>query len=130
MKKQIKSLLIALGLSIVAAGATAYLCYLDSAFFTGKTVISVLLTVWVFFLVPSFVFAIEKAKRYFNDADPAHSFRVGFVWGDLIILFLVIIAPISGVLWYFEEINSSVKLYKYRKKTDLYDIFSDKKDKK
>ena len=62
MKKQIKSLSIVLGVSIVAAGTTAYLCYLDSAFFTGKTVNAVLLTVWAFFLVPSFVFAIEKAK--------------------------------------------------------------------
>ena len=36
MKKQIKSLLIVLSLSIVAAGTTAYLCYLASASFDGN----------------------------------------------------------------------------------------------
>lgn len=106
MNQQIKSLLIVTPICIVSAGLTVALCFIDSAFVRDKIITVILLSVWAFFLVPSVLYAIGWARLHLNHADPLQSFRIGWIWGDLIFLGLIAVAPVSGLLWYIQTIKA------------------------
>lgn len=108
MHKQLKSLLIVVPICLILAGLTVFLCLLDSTFDSGKIIIAVVLSVWAFFIVPAVLYSISWATLHLNNADPARSFRIGYLWGDLLFLFLIIVAPVSGVLWFIKTIKNIV----------------------
>lgn len=105
MKKPIKSLLIVTPICILLVGLTILLCLLDTTFDIDKIVIAIVLSVWAFFIVPAILYAINWAKLHLNNADPARSFRIGMIWGDLIFILLIIAAPVSGILWFVKIIK-------------------------
>lgn len=108
MHKQVKSLLIVLPLCLVLAGLTIFLCFLDPTFVIDYLIIAIILSVWAFFIVPSVFYAIDWAKMCLKDTNPEQSFRIGYVWGDLIFLLLIIIAPVTGILWFVKTIKEIV----------------------
>lgn len=108
MNKQVKSLLIVLPICLVLAGLTIFLCFLDSTFVIDYLIIVIILSVWAFFIVPSVFYAIDWAKMRLKDAKPEQSFRIGYAWGDVIFLLLIIIAPITGILWFVKTIKEIV----------------------
>lgn len=112
MNKQLKLLLILTPICLVLAGLTLFICLIDSTFGTDKIIITIALAVWAFFIIPSVLYAINWAKIHINNPDPARSFRIGMIWGDLIFLLLIVIAPVSGTMWFVKairKITSSVK---------------------
>lgn len=108
MNKQVKSLLIVLPICLVLAGLTIFLCFLDSTFVIDYLIIAIILSVWAFFIVPSVFYAIDWAKMRLKNAKPEQSFRIGYVWGDVIFLLLIIIAPVTGILWFVKTIKEIV----------------------
>lgn len=113
MNKYIKSLLIVVPICLVLAGVTVLLCLLDTSFANDKIIMTILLSVWAFFIIPSVLYAINWAKTHLNNADPTRSFRIGWLWGDLIFFGLIIVAPVSGMLWFvktIKEILTSIKI--------------------
>lgn len=127
MNKHIKSLLIVAPICLALAGLTVFLCLIDSTFDTDKIIITIVLAVWGFFIAPAVLYAIGWAKIHLNNADPARSFRIGWLWGDLIFLVLIIIAPVSGILWFVKTIKSivlSVKKKQIENSESGEDIFN------
>lgn len=105
MNKQAKLLLIVVPICFALAALLVGLCFLDKSTDADKTVMTVVLGVWAFFIVPSVFYAIGWAKKLFNNADPQKSFQVGYLFGNLIFLLLIFIAPVSGVLWFVTTVK-------------------------
>ncbi len=106
MNRRLKLFLIVMLTCFALAGLSVGLCFLDNSFGVDKALIVGFIGVWAFFIVPSVFYAIDWAKKLFNTVDPEQSFKVGYLFGDLIFLFLIIIAPVSGLLWFVKTIKS------------------------
>ncbi len=68
---------------------------------------------WAFFVVPSILFGVQLAIKYFAGKSPEHSFRdgvrigviVGF--GGMLVLSLLV-SPVMGILWYGYTVKTIV----------------------
>lgn len=105
MSKYLKVLLIVLSLSLLSSVLTVLLYLTDPEFKADfYTVFSmVLVTVWVFFLMPSFPLSLGWVKRYFADLSAERAFRLGYLfgtgWGVIAALMILIASPVSGSIW-------------------------------
>lgn len=124
MNGQLKRLLLVLPICLVLSGLTIILCFLDSSFVAEYMIIAILLSVWAFFIVPSVFYAVGWAKKRLY-VKPENSFRFGYVWGDLIFLLLIMIAPFTGILWFVKTIKEIALSGKNRNNADNSEIESD-----
>ncbi len=132
---KIKQLLIVLTICIILAGFVVLLYLLDPAFVPDAyRIISMVIVVsWAFFIIPSILFGVQLAKKYFEGKSPEHAFRDGvrvgviFGFGGFLVLSLLV-SPITGILWYIHTIKEIVLSKKnkneYSDKSSENDIFN------
>lgn len=123
IRSRVKLLFAVLGLSCLLGGGAAALCLLllpalDSAERIAATVV---ITLYAFFLLPDLVFAVEYFEARANGITPRTAFFVGYYFGDIIALLLILLAPISGTVWY---LDTAVGLIRSRKRRGK-DVFED-----
>ena len=112
---KIKQLSIVLTISIILAGFVILLYLIDPDFVPDAyRIISMVIVVsWAFFIIPSILFGLRLAKKYFEGKSPEHAFRdgarIGVVlgFGGFVVLSLLV-SPITGILWYINTIKNIV----------------------
>ena len=131
---KIKQLLIILTICIILAGFVVLLYFIDSDFVPDAyRIISMVIVVsWAFFIIPSILFGVRLAKKYFEGKSPEHAFRdgvrVGVVlgFGGFLVLSLLV-SPITGILWYVQIVKEIVLSKKnkaqHSEKSNENDIF-------
>lgn len=119
MSKPTKSLLIVTPICFALAGLTVLLCVLDPEFDAGNariTAFTVIFTVWAFFIAPASIIAIVCAKSFFERLDFARAFRIGYLlgggFGVLIGIFLLLVSPVSGTIWFIKTVKSLMDIKK------------------
>ncbi len=133
---KIKQLPIVLTISIILAGVVVLLYLLDPAFVPDayRVTSMVIVVSWAFFIIPSILFGVRLAKKYFEGKSPEHAFRdgvrIGVIlgFGGMIVLSLLI-SPIAGILWYIQTVKNIVSSKKNKNKysdnsneDDVFDI--------
>ena len=83
---------------------------------------------WAFFIVPSVLFAIILAKRFFQDKPEEEiyrvSFRIGMIFGYGGLFALCLIAsPVMGTMWYIFTIKEIAAAEREKRQTPDDDIF-------
>ncbi len=132
---KIKQLLIVLTICITLAGLTVLLYLLDPTFIPDAYRITsmVIVVSWAFFIVPSVLFAVQLAIKYFGDKSPDHAFRDGVRIGVIasgggIIVLSLLVSPITGILWYIHTVKKIILPKKnknqYPDNPDENDIFN------
>ena len=112
---KIKQLLIVLTICIALAGSAVLLYLLDPAFIPDayRVVSMVIVVSWAFFVVPSMLFGVQLAIKYFAGKSPAHAFRDGVRIGVIagfggILVLSLLVSPITGILWYGYTVKAIV----------------------
>ena len=112
---KIKQLLIVLAICIILAGAIVLLYLLDPAFIPDAyRVTSMAIVVsWAFFIIPSVLFAVQWAAKYFGGKSPEHAFRDGVRIGVIlgfggILVSSLLVSPVTGILWYIQTVKKIV----------------------
>ena len=129
---KIKQLSIVLTISIILAGFVVLLYLIDPDFVPDayRIVSMVIVVSWAFFIIPSILFGVRLAKKYFEGKSPEHAFRdgvrVGVVlgFGGFLVLSLLV-SPITGILWY---INTVKNIILSKKNKDNYSGNSNEND--
>ena len=131
--KRIRQLLVVLTICIALAGAVVLLYLLDPAFIPDayRVTSMVIVTLWAFFIIPSILFDVQLAKKYFGEKSPERAFRdgvrIGVVvgFGGILVLSLLV-SPITGILWYICTVKAIVSSKKNRSSdnSDEDDIFN------
>ncbi len=129
---KIKQLLIVLTISIIFAGFVVLLYLIDPDFVPDayRIVSMVIVVSWAFFIIPSMLFGVQLAIKYFEGKSPEHAFRDGvrvgviFGFGGFIVLSLLV-SPIAGILWY---INTVKNIILSKKNKDNYSGNSNEND--
>ena len=128
-----KQLLLVLAIGIALAGATVLLYLLDPTFTSDAYHVASMIIVvsWAFFILPSVLYALQLAKKFFEGKSPAHAFRDGMRVGVIagfggIVVISLLISPITGILWYIHAVKAIVlsKKKKSSDNSDESDIFS------
>ena len=112
---KIKQLLIVLMICIILAGSAVLLYLLDPAFIPDAyRVVSMIIVVsWAFFIIPSILFDVQFAIKYFESKSPEYAFkdgvRIGVIagFGGILVLSLLV-SPITGILWYIHTVKNIV----------------------
>ena len=109
---KIKQLLIVLTICIILAGSAVFLCLLDPNFTPDayRVASMVLVVSWAFFIVPSMLFGVQLATKYFEGKSPEHAFRDGVRIGVIlgfggILVLSLLVSPITGILWYIHTVK-------------------------
>ena len=130
---KIKQLLIVLTICIALAGLVVLLYFLDPTFIPDayRVTSMVIVVCWAFFILPSMLFGVQLAIKYFGGKSPEQSFRdgarigviVGF--GGILVLSLLV-SPITGILWYIHTVKIIVmsKKIKNQYSDNENDIFN------
>ncbi len=112
---KIKQLLIVLTICITLAGLTVLLYLLDPAFIpdTYRVTSMVIVVSWAFFIIPSVLFGVQLAIKYFEGKSPDHAFRDGVRIGVIlgfggILVLSLLVSPITGILWYIHTVKQIV----------------------
>ena len=133
--REIKRLLIVLTISIVLAGSVVLLFLLDPTFIPDayRVASMVIVGLWAFFIIPTILFGVEFAKKYFEGKSPEHAFRGGvrvgvILGGSGIIVLSLLVSPITGILWYITTVKNIVLSKKTKNEhpdnSDANDIFN------
>lgn len=109
---KIKQLLIVLAISLALAGFVVLLYLLDPDFIPDayRIVSMVIVVAWAFFVIPSILFGVQSAVKYFEGKSPERAFRdgvrIGVIlgFGGMIVLSLLV-SPITGILWYIQTVK-------------------------
>ena len=109
---KLKQLLIVLTISIILAGLTVLLYLLDPAFIPDayRVTSMVIVVSWAFFIMPSMLFDVQLAKKYFEGKSPEYAFRDGVRIGVIvglggILVLSLLVSPITGILWYIDAVK-------------------------
>lgn len=132
---KIKQLLIVLTICITLAGLTVLLYLLDPTFIPDayRVTSMVIVVSWAFFIVPSMLFDVQLAIKYFGDKSTDHAFRDGVRIGVIagfggIIVLSLLVSPITGILWYIHTVKTIILTKKnknqYPDNPDENDIFN------
>ncbi len=132
---KIKQLLIVLTICIVLAGSVVLLYLLDPDFIPDayRVASMVIVVSWAFFIVPSILFGVQLAKKYFEGKSPEHAFRDGVRFGVIVgfggmIVLSLLVSPIMGIMWYIYSVKDIVISKKnknqYSDKSTENDIFN------
>ena len=112
---KLKQLLIVLTISIILAGLTVLLYLLDPAFIPDayRVTSMVIVVSWAFFIMPSMLFDVQLAKKYFEGKSPEYAFRDGVRIGVIvglggILVLSLLVSPITGILWYIHTVKKIV----------------------
>ena len=99
---KIQQLLIVLPICIVLAGVTVLLYFLDPTFIPNAYTITsmVIVVLWAFFIIPSILFDVQLAKKYFGSKSPENAFRdrvrIGVILGfGGIIVSSLLLSPVT-----------------------------------
>ena len=89
---KIKQLLIVLIFCITLAGLAVLLCLLDPTFIPDAYGVTsmVIVVSWAFFIIPSMLFGVQSAIKFFEGKSPEHAFKDGVRIG--------VIAGFGGIL--------------------------------
>ena len=112
---KIKQLLIVLTIGIALAGSVVLLYLLDPTFIPDAYRITsmVIVVSWAFFIIPSILFDVQWAIKYFDGKSPEYAFRDGvrigviFGFGGILVSSLLV-SPITGILWYVQTVKKIV----------------------
>lgn len=112
---KIKQLYIVLSICPVLAGAVVLLYFLDPTFVPDAYGVASMAIVvsWAFFIVPSTLFGVRLAVKYFACKTPGFAFadgvRIGVIagFGGLVVLSLLV-SPVTGTLWYIHAVKEIV----------------------
>lgn len=110
-----KQLLIVLTICVMLAGSVVLLYLLDPAFVPDayRVASMVIVVFWAFFIVPSILFGVQLAKKYFEGKSPEHAFRDGVRFGVIVgfggmIVLSLLVSPIMGIMWYIQTVKKIV----------------------
>ena len=122
---KIKQLLIVVTICIILAGATVLLYLLDPTFIpdTYRVTSMVIVVSWAFFIIPSMLFGVQSARKYFEGKSPEHAFRDGVRIGVIlgfggILVLSLLVSPITGILWYIHTVKKIVLSKKKDRSSD------------
>ena len=132
---KIKQLSIVLTISVILAGSVVLLYLLDPTFVPDAYRIASMAIVvsWAFFIIPSILFGVQSAKKYFEGKSPEHAFRDGVRFGVIVgfggmIVLSLLVSPIMGIMWYIYSIKDIViskkNKDKFMDKSTENDIFN------
>ncbi len=135
---KIKQLLIVLTICIALAGLTVLLYFLDPTFIPDAYRITsmVIVVLWAFFIVPSILFCVQLAIKYFGGKSPERAFKDGVRIGVIvglggILLLSILVSPITGISWYIHTVKLIVLSKKSKNQysdnpneNDINDIFN------
>ncbi len=110
---KIKQVSIVLTISTVLAGSVVLLYLLDPTFIPDayRVASMVIVVSWAFFIIPSILFDVQSAKKYFEGKSPERAFgdgvRIGVIvgFGGILVVSLLI-SPITGILWYLHTVRN------------------------
>ena len=112
---KIKQLLIVLAICIILAGSVVLLYLIDPAFVPDayRIVSMVIVVSWAFFIIPSMLFGVQLAIKYFEGKSPEHAFRDGVRIGVVLggggfVVLCLLVSPITGILWYVQIVKEIV----------------------
>ena len=112
---KIKQLLIVLTICITLAGSAVLLYLLDQTFILDayRVTSMVIVVSWAFFIIPSMLFSVQFAVKYFEGKSPEHAFRDGARIGVIvgfggILVSSLLVSPITGILWYIDTVKKIV----------------------
>ena len=131
---KIKQLLLVLTIGIALAGFVVLLYLLDPEFIPDAYRIAsmVIVVAWAFFIIPSILFGVQSAIKYFEGKSPEQAFRdgvrIGVILGGGMIVLSLLVSPITGILWYIQVVKK-IALSKKNKNqgsdnSDENDIFN------
>ena len=119
---KIKQLLIVLTICMTLAGLAVLLYLLDPTFIPDAYGVTsmVIVVSWAFFIIPSMLFGVQLAIKYFEGKSPEHAFRDGVRIGVIvgfggILLLSLLVSPITGILWYIHIVKKIVLSKKNKK---------------
>ena len=132
---EIKQLLIVLTICIALVGLAVLLYLLDPTFIPDayRVTSMVIVVSWVFFIIPSMLFDVQLAIKYFDGKSPEHAFRDGVRIGVIvglggILVLSLLVSPITGILWYIHTVKKIVLSKKnknqYSDNSNENDIFN------
>ncbi len=112
---KIKQLLIILAISLALAGLVVLLYLLDPEFIPDayRVVSMVIVVSWAFFIIPSILFGLQMAKKYFEGKSPERAFKDGVRFGVIAgfggtLVACLLVSPITGILWYIHTVKEIV----------------------
>ena len=131
---KIKQLLIVLTICFTLAGSVVFLYLLDPAFIPDayRVTSMVIVVFWAFFIIPSMLFDVKLAIKYFGSKSPEYAFRDGVRIGVIlgfggILVLSLLVSPVTGILWYIlivkEIILSKKNKNQYPDNSNENDIF-------
>ena len=132
---EIKQLLIVLTICIALVGLAVLLYLLDPTFIPDayRVTSMVIVVSWAFFIIPSMLFDVQLAIKYFDGKSPEHAFRDGVRIGVIvglggILVLSLLVSPITGILWYIHTVKKIVLSKKnknqYSDNSNENDIFN------
>ena len=132
---KIKQLLIVLSICIALAGSVVLLYLLDPTFIPDayRVTSMVIVVTWAFFIIPSVLFDVQLAIKYFGGKSPGQAFRVGVRIGVIaglggILVLSLFVSPVTGILWYIHTVKIIVLSKKnknqYSDNSNENDIFN------
>lgn len=82
----------------------------------------VIVVSWTFFIIPSILFDVQFATKYFEGKSPEHAFRDGVRIGVIvgfggILVLSLLVSPVTGILWYVDTVK---KIVLSKKNKDQY----------
>ncbi len=112
---KIKQLLIVLIICITLAGLAVLLCLLDPTFIPDAYGVTsmVIVVSWAFFIIPSMLFGVQSAIKFFEGKSPEHAFKDGVRIGVIagfggILVSSLLVSPVTGILWYIHTVKTIV----------------------
>lgn len=130
--RKVTQLWIVLPCSLLLTALVVIAYFLDPSFVNDFYRLSsmIIAVLWAFFIVPSVLFAIILAKRFFQDRPNEEiyrvSFRIGVIFGYGGLFALCLIAsPVTGTMWYvftIKEIAAAEKKKRQNSDDDIFDI--------
>ena len=128
---KIKQLLLVLTIGIALAGFVVLLYLLDPEFIPDAYRIAsmVIVVAWAFFIIPSILFGVQSAIKYFEGKSPEQAFRdgvrIGVILGGGMIVLSLLVSPITGILWYIQTVK---EILLSKKNKDQYSDNSNEDD--
>lgn len=112
---KVKQGLIVLTICILLAGTVVLLYLLDPAFVPDiyRVTSMVIVVCWAFFIIPSLLYDVQLARKYFEGTSPEYAFREGVRIGVIVgfggfLVLSLLVSPVTGSLWYFHTVKEIV----------------------
>lgn len=128
--RKVTQLWIVLPCSLAFTALVLVAYFLDPSYVSDFYILTsmIIAVLWAFFIVPSVLFAIILAKRFFQDKPEEEiyrvSFRIGMIFGYGGLFALCLIAsPVMGTMWYIFTIKEIAAAEREKRQTPDDDIF-------